>query len=51
MATFAIAIAAVSPLTRKRSFWIVSFIFGVVGCVFLILAHVDGSLATLFKNY
>jgi hypothetical protein len=35
-----IAIAAISALTRKRKFWIVSLLFGGVGCVFLVLATV-----------
>jgi hypothetical protein len=51
MFQIAIAIAAISALTRKRSFWIVSLIFGSVGCVFLILAQLGSSLVTLFKNY
>jgi len=38
MFQIAIAIAAISALTRKRSFWFVSLVFGGVGCVFLILA-------------
>jgi uncharacterized protein DUF4337 len=32
-----IAIAAISALTRKRRFWIVSLLFGLAGCVFLVL--------------
>src|SRR3989441_3151789 len=32
-----IAIAAISALTKKRRFWVVSLIFGVAGCVFLAL--------------
>jgi hypothetical protein len=40
MFQIAIAIAAISALTRKPKFWIVSLIFGVVGCVFLILAGI-----------
>ena len=38
MFQIAIAIAAISALTRKRSFWIVSLVFAAVGCVFLVLA-------------
>lgn len=38
MFQIAIAIAAISALTRRRSFWFVSLIFGAVGCVFGILA-------------
>ena len=40
MFQIAIAIAAISALTKKRHFWMVSLIFGAVGCVFLILAAV-----------
>ena len=38
MFQIAIAIAAISALTKKRSFWIVSLVFGAFGCVFLLLA-------------
>jgi|SRR5215475_2512937 len=38
MFQIAIAIAAISALTRKRHFWLVSLLFGVAGCVFLVLA-------------
>ena len=31
-----IAIAAISALTKKPAFWIVSLVFGAVGCVFLV---------------
>ena len=34
---FQIAIA-IAALTRKRRFWIVSLVFGAVGCAFLVLA-------------
>jgi hypothetical protein len=51
MFQIAIAIAAISALTRKRSFWFVSLVFGAVGCVFLILAELGTSLETLFKNH
>jgi Na+-translocating ferredoxin:NAD+ oxidoreductase RnfD subunit len=37
MFQIAIAIAAISALTKKRRFWIVSLAFGIVGCVFLVL--------------
>ena len=33
----AIAIAAISALTKRRRYWIVSMIVGAAGCVFLIL--------------
>jgi Domain of unknown function (DUF4337) len=39
MFQIAIAIAAISALTRTRKFWIVSLLFGGVGCVFLALAE------------
>jgi hypothetical protein len=38
MFQIAIAIAAISVLTRRRPFWIVSLLFGAVGCAFLLLA-------------
>src|SRR5881397_380104 len=38
MFQIAIAIAAISALTKKRHFWVVSLLFGAVGCVFLVLA-------------
>jgi hypothetical protein len=40
MFQIAIAIAAISALTKKRRFWVVSLLFGVVGCVFLVLAAI-----------
>ena len=38
MFQIAIAIAAISALTRKRPFWVVSLVFGALGCAFLVLA-------------
>ena len=38
MFQIAIAIAAISALTRKRRFWVVSLLFGAAGCVFVVLA-------------
>jgi hypothetical protein len=35
-----IAIAAISALTRKRKFWIVSLVFAEAGCVFLVLGAI-----------
>jgi hypothetical protein len=35
-----IAIAAISALTKKRRFWIVSLIFGAAGCVFVVLGAI-----------
>jgi hypothetical protein len=40
MFQIAIAIAAISALTRKRHFWVVSLLFGLGGCAFLILAAI-----------
>ena len=40
MFQIAIAIAAISALTKRRKFWIVSLIFGGVGCIFLVLAPI-----------
>ena len=40
MFQIAIAIAAISALTKKRKFWIVSLLFGIVGCAFLVLAAI-----------
>src|SRR6266853_3528142 len=37
MFQIAIAIAAISALTKRRRFWVVSLLFGVTGCVFLVL--------------
>ena len=51
MFQIAIATAAISALTKRRPFWIVSLVFGAVGCVFLILAQLGISLLTLFKNH
>jgi hypothetical protein len=40
MFQIAIAIAAISALTKKRRFWFVSLLFGIVGCVFLVLGMI-----------
>ena len=37
MFQIAIAIAAISALTKKRRFWMVSLVFGIAGCVFFAL--------------
>src|SRR5713101_966596 len=42
MFQIAIAIAAISALTKKYSFWGVSLVFGAVGCAFLVLATMTG---------
>jgi uncharacterized membrane protein len=38
MFQIAIAIAAISALTKRRRFWAVSMLFGAAGCVFVVLA-------------
>ncbi len=40
MFQIAIAIAAISALTKRPRFWIVSLFFGGIGCVFLVLAAI-----------
>jgi Domain of unknown function (DUF4337) len=40
MFQIAIAIAAISALTKRRKFWIVSLLFGAAGCAFLVLAAI-----------
>ena len=40
MFQIAIAIAAISVLAKKRRFWIVSLLFGSVGCAFLLLGAI-----------
>jgi Domain of unknown function (DUF4337) len=37
MFQIAIAVAAISALTKKRAFWVVGLVFGIAGCVFLAL--------------
>lgn len=41
MFQIAIAVAAISVLTRKRKFWAVGLIFGAAGCVFLLLGAIS----------
>lgn len=40
MFQIAIAIAAISALTKRRTFWFVSLVFGLIGSVFLVLGWV-----------
>jgi hypothetical protein len=40
MSQIAIAIAAISALTRRRPFWVVSLVFGAIGFVFLVLGWI-----------
>ena len=42
MFQIAIAIAAISILTKKRRFWIVSLLFGGAGCAFILLGAIAG---------
>ena len=51
MFQIAIAIAAISALTRKRHFWIVSLLFGAVGCVFLVLGMLNVHWHEFLRNY
>ena len=37
----AIAIAAISALTKRRRYWLVSMIMGAIGCIFLVLGFVQ----------
>jgi uncharacterized protein DUF4337 len=41
MFQIAIAVAAISALTRRRKFWLVGLLFGVAGCIFLVLGAVS----------
>ncbi|MEY2550878.1 MAG: hypothetical protein QOG12_1022 [Verrucomicrobiota bacterium] len=40
MSQIAIAIAAISALTKRRPFWVVSLVFGGIGFVFLVLGWI-----------
>ena len=40
MFQIAIAIAAISALTKRRRFWVVSLVFGCAGLVFLVLGWI-----------
>ena len=40
MFQIAIAIAAISALTKRQRYWILSMILGAVGCVFLVLGWI-----------
>jgi len=51
MFQIAIAVAAISALTRKRHFWIVSLFFGAAGCIFLVLGMLDVHWHELLRNY
>ena len=51
MFQIAIAVAAISALTRKRHFWIVSLLFGVAGCIFLALGMLNLHWHELLRNH
>ena len=51
MFQIAIAVAAISALTKKRHFWIVSLLFGVAGCIFLALGTLNLHWHELLRNY
>jgi hypothetical protein len=40
MFQIAIAVAAISALTKRKGYWFVSIVIGAVGCVFLVLGFV-----------
>ena len=40
MFQIAIAIAAISALTKRQRYWVVSMVLGAVGCVFLVLGWI-----------
>ena len=40
MFQIAIAVAAISALTKKRRFWLVSLLFGAAGCIFVVLGAI-----------
>jgi hypothetical protein len=44
-------VAAISALTRKQHFWVVSLLFGAVGCIFLVLGMLNLHLPELLRNY
>ena len=51
MFQIAIAVAAISALTKKRHFWIVGLLFGVAGCIFLALGMLNLHWHELLRNY
>ena len=51
MFQIAIAVAAISALTKKRHFWIVSLLFGVAGCIFLVLGMLNVHWHELFRTH
>ena len=51
MFQIAIAIAAISALTKKRTFWIVGLLFGVVGAIFLAIGLLNPNWAHIIRVY
>jgi uncharacterized protein DUF4337 len=51
MFQIAIAMAAISALTKKRHFWMVSLLFGVAGCIFLVFGMLNLHWHELLRNY
>ena len=40
MFQIAIAVAAISALTKRKAYWVMSMVVGLIGCVFLVLGFV-----------
>ena len=51
MFQIAIAVAAISALTKKRHFWIVGLLFGVAGCIFLAFGMLNLHWHELLRNH
>ena len=51
MFQIAIAVAAISALTKKRHFWTVSLLFGVAGCIFFALGMLNVHWHELLRNH
>jgi Domain of unknown function (DUF4337) len=51
MFQIAIAVAAISALTKKRHFWIVSLLFGVAGWIFLAFGMLNLHWHELLRNF
>ena len=51
MFQIAIAVAAISALTKKRHFWIVGLLFGVAGCIFFAFGMLNLHFHELLRNH
>ena len=51
MFQIAIAVAAISALTKKRHFWLVSLFFGVAGCIFLAFGMLNLHWHEFLRNH